>query len=388
MIILAALMMRILSLILFIVLVASCHSDSNLINTSIDDIGATLAPDKRVAIFDATFENGELTGETNLPEAKEKLNDLANENNVVDNVLLLSPTLGMVNVSVCNIRSDARHSAELSTQSLLGTIVNVYKKRDNWYLVQTPDGYLGWLDQGAFVHIPEDRFLSWKKSEKIVVKNALAFIYQVNSDGILSDIVEGNILEVTGRENEWTLIQLPDGRSGRIRRESTIPYTQFIHDKDPISQDIIETANHFMGRPYLWGGTSGKGMDCSGFTKTVFYLNGLELPRDASQQVHTGVKIELDSTLVNLEPADFLFFGRKKSESESEKITHVAIYLGEGKIIHASDRIQVESLRRGDPDFTEKRLLSLVRAKRMLQNIGENGVRRLADHPLYSTNLQ
>ena len=160
------------------------------------------------------------------------------------------------------------------------------------------------------------------------------------------------------------------------------PMMILFRPREPLLQNILITANHMMGRPYLWGGTSGKGMDCSGFTKTVYYLNGLELPRDASQQVQVGVEIETDTSLRNLVPGDFIFFGHAKNRmTQKEKITHVAMYLGDGKIIHASDRIQIESLKRGDPDFTERRLNTMVRAKRMLKNIGENGVKKLADHP-------
>ena len=111
-------------------------------------------------------------------------------------------------------------------------------------------------------------------------------------------------------------------------------------------------------------------MDCSGFTKTVYYLNGLMLPRDASQQVHVGIEVETDPSLKNLQPGDFLFFGRKATSSAKEKITHVAIYLGDGKMIHSSERVRIQSLKRGDEDFAENRLNTLVRAKRLLENIG------------------
>ena len=84
-----------------------------------------------------------------------------------------------------------------------------------------------------------------------------------------------------------------------------------------------------------------------------------------------------------LQPGDLLFFGRKATGEQPEKITHVAIYLGDGKIIHASGRVQVESLKRGAPDFTEYRLKSLVCARRMLQAPEQNGILPLSKVPLY-----
>ena len=100
--------------------------------------------------------------------------------------------------------------------------------------------------------------------------------------------------------------------------------------------------------------------------------------------MHCGTSVASDTTLQNLLPGDFIFFGRKAADDQKEKITHVAIYLGNGRIIHASDRVQIESLRRGDPRFTERRLQTMIRAKRMLKNIGENGVRKLETHQLYN----
>src|SRR5690606_40781222 len=116
----------------------------------------------------------------------------------------------------------------------------------------------------------------------------------------------------------------------------------------PDWESIRNTAFQFMGRPYLWGGTSGKGVDCSGFTKMVYYLNGLELPRDASQQVRSGVEIPLDENLSRLEPGDRLFVGYKDKDGKKARITHVGIHIGDGWRIHASQRVMVQSLMPGD----------------------------------------
>ncbi len=388
-------------LLLLTVLLLSCRQQETLppeVESILEKIRQAHAPDKRVALFDisADREAGQvvLNGETNLPEAMRALEDSLREAGFSpDNRIRLLPdsglegrTYGVVNLSACNIRSEPRHSAELSTQATLGTPLRVYKKSDGWYLVQTPDDYLGWLDPGGFVSMTEAAYREWQQAEKVVYlpDNGFSLAGPASGQQRVSDLLAGNILAYLGSEGGFSKLQYPDGREAYVPDEEVMNYELWLASRTPDTETIIETAFRFMGRPYLWGGTSGKGVDCSGFTKTVFYLNGLLLPRDASQQVHVGVPVETDTTLAGLQPGDLLFFGRKASEEKAEKITHVAIYLGDGKIIHSSGIVKVESLRRTDPDFTEHRLNSLVRARRMLQKPEENGVPPLKEVPLYN----
>lgn len=278
----------------------------------IEAIRQKYAPDKRVAIFNVSFKNGVLKGETNLPDARTELLDSLQTMIRTDSLALLNPAFGIVNVSVCNIRSEPRHSAELATQSLLGTVLRIYKEQANWYYVQTPDGYLGWLDDGGFVKTTAEVLSRWQLAKKVVVKSSFEFIYRDLKNTVLSDVVAGNILESGDRFGNHREVKLPDGRTGLISETSIVPYEDFIRLQEPLLDNILSTAHHMMGRPYLWGGTSGKGMDCSGFTKTVYYLNALELPRDASQQVNVGIEVETDTTLKNLLIGDLLFFGQKR----------------------------------------------------------------------------
>ncbi len=348
----------------------------------IEEIADHFAPDGRVALFDVSWRGEDpvvLTGETNLVAARDSLiNRLTSAKiDYRDSIQILIARPGLVTVSVCNIRSKPQHSAELSTQSLMGTPLKVFKEKSGWTLVQTPDHYLGWLDEGAFVVLSETAMEKWQKDQKIVVNAAYTFVQSETGEGIISDVVSGNILRKIADLGDHIAVQLPDGRGGVIRRSEVMDFKDFISPREDPLASILKTAHSFLGRPYLWGGTSSKAMDCSGFTKTVFYLNGFQLPRDASQQVHVGSAIETDTTLKNLQPGDFLFFGKEDASGDKARITHVAIYLGQGKMIHASQMVRIQSLRRGDPDFAENRLKTLVGARRMIGTYGENGVEPL-----------
>ena len=384
---------------LLMTLIYSCTSAPlpEEINQEITELKNKYAPDKRVAIFNVIArKNGPdiiLSGETNFPEAKteliERLQAIVPQ--LVDSIVVLPAAdlegqiYGVINLSVANIRSNPKHSAELATQATLGTPLRVYKKKEGWYLVQTPDGYLGWLDPGGLMLMNEAAYAEWMAAPKVIFQPDYGFSYKApaSDQNRVSDLISGNILINQGQEANYTKVAYPDGRTAFIDNNMVLDYPQWLNSRDPSLDNILSSAFDLMGRPYLWGGTSGKGMDCSGFTKTVFYLNGLIFPRDASQQVHTGIEVPTDTTLHSLEPGDLLFFGRKATAEKKERIWHVAIYLGEGKIIHSAGTVKVESLRRSDPDFAEDRLLTLVRAKRMLNSIGQNGVILMNKSPFY-----
>ena len=387
--------MRILLLLLLSGLFAACQpvADPSVppeVTGLVDAIRQEVAPDKRVALFQPEIRPGNgdqliLTGKTNLPGAADRLRDGLRELGftLTDSLRILpdteqlgDQTYGLVHLSVCNIRSRPAHSAELSTQATLGTPLRVYEQEDDWYLVQTPDGYLGWLDRGGFTSLTKSEWAAWTQADRVVYLPDLGFVLSgpnTSADPV-SDLVAGNILESAGTQGNFTRVRFPDGRTGYLKSSDVTPFTDWLRETPPTADQILATASRHLGRPYLWGGTSGKAMDCSGFTKTVFFLNGLMLPRDASQQVHAGIPVDADTSLANLQPGDFLFFGRAPSSSAPEKITHVAIYMGDGRIIHAAERVQIQSLRPVDPDFAPDRLATFVRAKRMLQSPAVNGV--------------
>ncbi|MFK7983747.1 MAG: NlpC/P60 family protein [Saprospiraceae bacterium] len=384
------------------VLTIACNNRAGLeeATTISADIKNNYAPDKRVAMWNiAMSPSGKqilLKGQTNLPAAKaDFIKQLtAKEITIIDSIEVLpnenlgAKTYGIVNVSVCNIRSKNGHSQELATQALLGTPIKVLQQKDNWFLIQTPDKYIAWLDHGGFVQVNEATYKEWISAPKVLYTSDFGFSYESPNLQAqkITDLVAGNILKSIGQEKGFIKVQYPDGRTAFVPEKTVVNYDTWLASRNPDATNILATAQEYLGRPYLWGGTSGKGMDCSGFTKTVFYLNGIQLARDASQQVHTGNLIETDETLKNVVPGDLLFFGRKATTEKKERITHVGIYMGKGEFIHSSGDagVKIESLIAGAPNFNKKRLATFVKAKRMVTSLGRNGVDLLAELPAYN----
>jgi cell wall-associated NlpC family hydrolase len=152
---------------------------------------------------------------------------------------------------------------------------------------------------------------------------------------------------------------LPDNRDGWIARGDTVDENGIIHLRGGTPQQILKTALSFTGFPYLWGGTTPKGFDCSGFVQTVFRLNGHCLPRDAYQQFTSGTEVTLRS---DAKPADLLFFRARGAE----RITHVAIHLGKDQFIHCSGHVRTSSLDRSAENYDASLEAQFVGTKRIV----------------------
>lgn len=360
----------------------------------IDRTKEIYAPDKRTAIFNITLQDKNsniiLNGETSLPEAKENLLSTLRKNNIEikDSINILpekkleDKIFGVIDLSVANIRTEPENSAELSTQALLGTPIKVFKKKGYWYLVQTPDKYLGWLDADGFQLMNKDELEEWNNSDKIIFIKEFGKSYSLeNKNSIpVSDLVAGNILKKLDENDDFVKVEYPDKRTAYISKDQIKNYDNWVDGLNLNGKNIISTAKSFMGTPYLWGGTSVKGMDCSGFTKTVYFLNGLVLPRDASQQVLVGELIDTKNGFDNLQPGDLLFFGRKASADKKERVTHVGIYIGNNEFIHSSGRVKINSLDKNSPIFSEYRFNTFLRAKRIIGSVNGNGILSLKDN--------
>ncbi|MDR7128285.1 SH3-like domain-containing protein [Algoriphagus sp. 4150] len=340
-----------------------------------------VAPDKRVAIWDLTFENDSLKGETDQPEALEELiKELkAQQTTFTDAVLRLPDTaLGektkaLVTISVANIRSNPKHSAELATQALMGTPLNVLKEDDGWFLVQTPDGYLSWVDKAGIQLITEAELEGWYKEPKVVFTALSGHLWQ-NTDQkeMVSDLVAGNILTLLEETKDLLKVSLPDGRQGWISNKEAQDWENWIASRETSPEALISTAKQMMGIPYLWGGTSIKGVDCSGFTKTIYYLNGKIIPRDASQQVNEGELVDADKNWEKLQVGDLLFFGTKDTPEKKERVVHVGMWIGNGEFIHSRGLVRISSFDPENPNYDEYELGRYLRTKRIVNVSSEH----------------
>ncbi len=354
------------------------------------------APDKRTAIFqiEAFVQNNQviLTGRTNLFGAKSLLLDRLKieQISVLDSIKTLpeaelkDTVYGLVDVSVCNIRYTPKHSSELVTQALMGMPVRILEKDDNgWLLIQTPDQYIAWVDRGAISMMNKEGIDRWKAVPKVVYTGAYGSAYTEPSleSNTVSDLVAGCMMELMGEKGDFFQVLFADNRQGFVLKNEAKIYNEWLTGLNASEENLIKTSKRFMGVPYLWGGTSFKGVDCSGFTKTVYFLNGIILPRDASQQVMIGETVDKSGNWRDLKAGDLLFFGEKRDDG-SEKVVHVAMWLGNGEFIHASNKVRVSSMISTDPNYDDFNAKRYLRAKRMLKT-GMAGVETLKENRVY-----
>jgi len=376
-------------------IVAGCSTEKfriAQIDHEIDSIKTIYAPDARTAVFKVTAVEGNggiiLRGEVDNPESKETLLSRlqkSGEQNLIDSITILPQTVlepkiyGIVDVSVASLYAAPKYASELVDQVLLGHTVTVLKEHHGWYYVKsTPEpplnkGYLGWVDTDNIFRLDSTAFASYVGAQKLIVTSIFATVQSSPIGGtMVSDVVMRDILKPVSTVGSTYKIELPDGRVGYLQRSDAEFYDKYFSTHKPTPDAIESTARRLIGFPYLWGGTSTKGLDCSGFVKTVFGMNGINLPRDASQQSDVGENVDSRNDFANLKKGDLLFFGQKADSGKPERITHVAIYLGDGYFIHSSSLVHISSLVKNDSAFDPYDLSRFVKAKRILGAVTNN----------------
>jgi cell wall-associated NlpC family hydrolase len=251
----------------------------------------------------------------------------------------------------------------------MGTVVKLLKKTDGYCFIQMPDQYLGWIDAASLSMTNQTDTKAWNTAHKVIITELKCIVRKTpdSTSEPLCNVVTGCILKSGSKNDKWTMVELADGRKGFVLDSFVQDLDEWNNNRMLTGENLEKTAKGLLGIPYLWGGTSVKGMDCSGFVKTVYRLNGAELHRDADQQANQGTPMDPGKNFENLQKGDLLFFGQQAIGKKSKRITHVGLYIGNRLFIHSSGRVRLSSL---DPlsNYFEKTLLSrFVLARRIIQ---------------------
>ena len=359
----------------------------------IREIQYKYAPDGRVEVFQIdTHQKGDtsiVNGVTTSKDAYDELIGILKENHpaIIDFVRILpdvqlgEKTEGIVYNSVGTIRYAPRYNSEMITQTLLGTKVKILEEKNGWQRIQTPDKYIGWIN-GSVKPLSKAEILRYNEQPKVIVISFYATSYESpdETSNPVSDLVIGNILALKSESEDFYEVVYPDGRIAFLMKSDALTYEDWFKNIDLSGESIISSALQFKGIPYLWGGTSSKGLDCSGFTKIVYFMHGITLPRDASQQVDKGLLIDSNGEFSKLKPGDLIYFGTKgtkgiigyenseSNELNDDRVVHVGIYLGDNHFIHASDYVHINSLNPSDALYDKFNAERYLRSKRYIEN--------------------
>jgi hypothetical protein len=327
--------------------------------------------DRRTTIYEVVYDpvTHSLKGKTNNIAAKKALLDKYKGKNIKDSLLVLPHLLPgqmpfvIANVSVANLRSEPEESAELSSQVLLGTPLKVFEKLKGWYRVQCPDQYIGWIDASTVKPYSEKQLDEYQKDSLVIYTDFYGKALRDTTSGSLPvrDLTFGNLLVKGKASGNYTEVIFPDKMKGFVTTKSVSRLNTWLKDSESYGDDIARFSLNYLGTPYLWGGTSAKGVDCSGFTRMSYLSKGLYLPRDASQQALVGEKVPVDSTFRSLHVGDLLFFGN----TETKRVSHVAMWLGGMSFIHSSGMVRIDSFDPKAHNYSEYNLNRLLFVKRI-----------------------
>lgn len=358
-------------------------------------VGNQFVPDSREDVYQIHFsESGPslvVSGETTCREAKLALLSQLSKTSksIIDSIRLLpdislgEKIWGLVNISVCNLRTNPGHSAEMATQAILGTPVRILKRSGDWLLIQTPDHYIGWVDDDALVLRDSVGMAAWRSDKRIIYLPLIGAAFSPDTKEPVTDLVAGSIVKLAQVTKKGDILEMPDGRRLIIPVGDGMDFGLWKNSAAPSPSALSNCAKTLMGRPYLWGGTSAKGIDCSGFVKTVYFLNGIILARDASLQFRHGVFTEPQSGYEKLKEGDLIFFGRKADNERPAKATHVGFYLGNGEYIHSSGFVKINSFNPAHTNYSKTRADAWLGGRTILGSEGSKGIVRVKDHPWY-----
>ena len=227
---------------------------------------------------------------------------------------------GICNLATIPLRQDANDRSEMVSQVLFGDYFEIIEKQKQWFKIKLAfDSYEGWVDSKQIKTIDAIQYKLLQEAQQEYNLDLVAFV--TDQDNALTAITIGSAINFLDIKSINSQNYYFDGlKISGIKQKNS----------------IVEIAYLYLNAPYLWGGKTPFGIDCSGFTQMVYKINGFFLFRDASQQATQG---EVLSFIEECEPGDLAFF-----DNEDGKIIHVGILLAQNYIIHASGKVRIDRL--------------------------------------------
>ena len=308
----------------------------------VEEVRARFAPDPRLAVFEVTVEvRGDavaLIGATSEPEAALALSSsiagLSGWSAVQDEVQRLPEAdpdemvHALVTSATAPMLLDPKVTTTQVSQVVLGSRVIVLRRNGRWLQCRSPDGYIGWIHAGYIALRDETAARAWETGEdgEPAISLGAEVMDPSGSGEVMMRLPWGARVMRQGAD----VVRLPDGRSGRPTGEIVAAALR------PLAfpaegAAACETASRWLGAPYLWGGVTFGGVDCSGFVQAVWKLHGRQIPRDSDQQSRNGEDVDPGPEFEHLQPGDLCFFAE-----EPGRVTHVVMSTGGPRIIHAS----------------------------------------------------
>lgn len=242
---------------------------------------------------------------------------------------------GIGHLSIVPVKKEPSHRSEMVTQLLFGEHFEITEEANEWIKLKlATDGYEGWILRSQYCPLEAAEYDRLNQQEVCISYDLVQIIFCGN---IISSIVIGSSLP-DYKDQNLTIGSL------KYKFEGTARFPERLKTPDT----LIENAYMYLNCPYMWGGRTPFGIDCSGFTQMVFKLSGIKLKRDARQQAEQGAAVHL---LEESYPGDLAFF-----DNEEGKIIHTGIVIGNNKIIHASGKVRIDSIdHQGIYNFESKR---------------------------------
>lgn len=294
------------------------------VERAVDDLRRKWVPDKRLGVFEISLLPQQVAGTTSSSDARDALRRLAGEAGLSEKVRLLPDesvidAAAVVTAAIAPLLGEPQVSAPRVSEVLHGEPLEILEQREQWLRVRAPDGYIAWLHAGYVTTGPAAWAADWQE--------------RATARSLSADIVtaEGRRRLPTGARVAFRrgVVELADGQhgavaGGNVRREQELR----VEARHLALPEIAQ--KWYGGAPYLWGGRTEWGIDCSGLVQAVYGARGIKLPRDSDQQFGEGSEIAMSADGAEYESGDLLFF------AERGRVSHVALWAGAGRIVHSA----------------------------------------------------